>query len=243
MKVLPGWAAALVAVGVVSATVASAGGPFPPRVPQVVFNSASLQAYLNGQGESINVNTDQLNGQVWTTSVSGNASFTLMIELSGNAGGNSIGVYNAVGPPSTPPLCQIFPGAATTGWHAMAHFPANGNLVVTLFDQNSVIQGQSFYAGVNENGFGFYISGPGGTFRSQDALNPGGAAQILTYAGNGQNFGDWWECFEDQAVSAGGGGGEGGGANDFDDAVLLLQSVVPTEVNGRTWGNLKALYR
>lgn len=228
---LQGVATVGVAVAVLAVSVSTAAA-FSPRVPQIALNGAALQAYLNGVGESIIVGTDQVDGQVWTTSVSGNATFTLMIELTGNAGANAIGVYNTNGPP-VPPLFQIFPGAATAGWHATAHF-GGGNLVVTLFDQNAVIQGQNFYAGVNANGFGFYLAGPGGTFYSQDSRN-GGAAQILTYLGTDENFGDWWECFEDAGYAT--------GDKDFEDAVLLLQSVVPTDVGVTTWGRLKSLYR
>lgn len=235
MRLLPGWAAALVVVLVgasTALTVSPAAAVFNLRAPQIVFNSASLQGYLNGIGETINVNTDQLDAQVWTSAVSGNSTFTLMIELTGNANANSIGIYNTGGPPN-PPLFQVFPGAATSGWFATAHF-AGGNVVVTLFDNNALIVGQTFYPGVNANGFGFYIQGPGGTWYSQDNRN-GGAAQILTYAGTGQNFGEWWECFEESAFAQ--------GDKDFQDAVLELQSVVPTAVSGPTWGRLKALYR
>ena len=224
--------AVAVAVGLLASSV-NVASAFNLRAPQVPVLGGTLQGYLNGVGESINVLTDQLDAQVWVASVSGNASFTLQIELTGNAPGNNIGVYNAGGPP-VPPLYQVFPGAATAGWFATCHFQG-GNMVVTLFDNNSIIQGQAFYAGVNANGFGFYLQGPGGTFYSQDARNPGGIAQILTYAGTGNNFGDWWECFEDTGVGA--------SDRDFDDAVLLLQSVVPTAVEGSTWGKIKSLYR
>jgi len=143
---------------------------FNLRVPQIAFNNASLQGYLNANDGGINTLTDQLDAQVWTSSVSGNASFTLMIELAGNASQNAIGIYNTNAPPN-PPLFQVFPGVASAGWHASAHF-GGGNLVVTLFDNNAIIQGQTFYAGVNPNAFGFYLQGPGGTFYSQDARNP-----------------------------------------------------------------------
>lgn len=209
---------------------APAAGAFNLRSPQVAVGGTSLQTYLNGVGESINVNTDQLDGQVWDTSVSGNATFTLMIELAGFAASNNIGIYNAGSPA---PLFLVFPGAASAGWFAAAHF-GGGNLVVTLFDNNSIIQGQAFYPGVNANGFGFYLQGPGGTFYSQDALN-GGVAQQLTYAGTGKNFGDWWQCFEDLPPAS--------SDRDFDDAVLLLQSVVPTPNKGTSWGALKRIYR
>lgn len=206
---------------------AAAWAAFPPRAPQIPFLNGSLQGYLNGVGESINTLTDQIDAQTFITSVSGNAEFTLMIELAGFSNANSIGVYNAGAPA---PLYQVFPGAAIPGWFASAHF-AGGNLVVTLFDQNSIIQGQTFYPGVNASNFGFYIQGPGGTFFSQDFLN-GGPPHMLTYAGTGRNSGDWWECFEDSP-----------GPPDFDDAVLMLQSVVPTPDRVHSWGSIKRLYR
>ena len=213
---------------------ASVAGAFNLRSPQVAVGGASLQSYLNGVGESINVNTDQLDAQVWTSSVSGNATFTLMIELAGNAPSNGIGVYNASDPPN-PPLFLVFPGAASAGWFATCHFGPGGTLTVLLYDQNAVPQGTTGYAGVNRNNFGFYLQGPGGTFYSQDARNSGGTPQVLTFAGTGQNFGDWWECFEDlePAISD----------RDFEDAILLLQSVAPTPAHGTSWGALKKLYR
>jgi hypothetical protein len=219
---------ALVAV-FASATSSSA---FTLRSPQVTFSTGSLQGYLNGVGETINVATDQLDAQVWSSNISGNAEFTLMIELAGNAAQNAIGVYNTQD--AFPVLFQVFPGAASAGWFATAHF-GGGNLVVTLFDQNSVQQGQSTYNGVSSTHFGFYLNGPGGLFYSQDSRNGGGAPQILTYAGTGTEFGDWWECFEDLPYTATGA--------DFEDAILLLQSVVPTPAHTTSFGKLKALYR
>ena len=227
---LPIGLSAAVAVAVIAPNVAYA---FASRSPQVVFNYTSLQNYLNGVGESINVATDQLDAQVWTTSVSGNATFTLMIEYAGNAASNNLGVYNANAGPS-PTLFQVFPGAASPGWYATAHF-GGGNLSVALFDNFGVYQGSNSYSGVNANGFGFYLQGPGGTFYSQDYRNGGGSPEILTYAGTGNNYGDWWECFEDLPYDA--------SNSDFEDAVLLLQSVVPTPTHNQSWGGLKASYR
>lgn len=214
---------------------ASAAHAFSLRAPQIAFPGATLQGYLNGVGESINVATDQVDAQTWITSVSGNTSFTLMIELAGTATFNSIGVYNGNDPGAFPVQFEIFPGSASAGWFASAHF-ALGGLVVTLFDQNSVVQNQTAYVGVNGGNFGFYIDGPNaGAQYSQDFRNAGARAQVLTYQGTGVNAGDWWECFEDLPWSA--------NAVDFDDAVLLLQSVVPTDVAPQSWGALKNRYR
>lgn len=205
----------------------------PLRAPQVPFAAASLQGYLNGVGESIDVLTQQVNAQTFITSVSGNAEFTLMIELAGNAASNHIGVYNGNDPNALPTLFEIFPPVASAGWFASAHF-AFGQLVVTLFDENSAIQGQSIYNGVDATNFGFYIQNPAGIRFSQDSRN-GGEAHMLTYAGTGRNAGDWWECFEDAPFAA--------ETPDFDDAVLLLQSVFPTPNAPHSWGSIKRIYR
>ncbi len=222
---------AAAAIGLILLTVVSSAGAFVPRNPQVSFSSASLQSYLSGKGESINVTTDQLDGQVWASSVSGHAAFTLMIELTASAPNNAIGVYNVSAP--VPVLFQVFPALAGAGWYAVASF-GGGGLVVSLFDNNNVFMGQSSYANVDDTAFGFYIQGPGGLFFSDDARN-GGTPQALTLAGTGRNFGDMWQCFEDQPYGA--------AVSDFDDAVMLLQSVVPVGIEPTSWGGVKILYR
>lgn len=204
------------------------------RVPQVAFNSGSLQSYISGVGQTINVDTDQENAQSLTKSASGNTTFTIMLELAGNAAGNTIGVYDAT--LAAPALVPIFPGGATQGWFAVASFLSTGNVVVNLFDNNAVFQSSNVYPGLSGANFGFYISGPGGTFYQQDYRNPGSYAQALVYAGTGSSSGTWWLAFEDLPYS-------GGPDTDFNDAVLLLESVVPTDAQKGTWGAIKARYR
>ena len=202
------------------------------RSPQIVFNGGELQSYLNGVGESIDVSTDQVDAQVWRSTVSGNATFTLMIELAGYADQNTIGVYN--GDAASPTLYQVFPGYASAGWFAIASFRSTGALIVNLFDQNAVGQGTTTYTGVDRTKFGYYLQSPAGTFYTQDYRNPSGYPQALAYAGTGQNAGSWWLCWEDLPwLSA---------DRDFNDAVLFLESVNPTPVRQDSWGALKARY-
>jgi hypothetical protein len=106
---------------------------------------------------------------------------------------------------------------------------------VTLFDNSAVFQSQTNYTGVSQTKFGFYIKGPNGTFYSQDARNPGGKAQVLTYAGTGTSTGTWWECFEDSQYDS--------AISDFDDAILQLQSVNVTPTRAKSWGGVKSDYR
>ena len=221
-------AASALAVVALTASVSTAA----LRAPQIPLCPGSLQSYLSGVPQTINVLTDQLNAQVWTTGTSGNADFTLMVRFGGIGAANNIGVYNAGAPA---PLFQVFPGAAGPGWYATLHF-GGGNLIVTLFDQNSVFLVQTFYAGVNANHFGFYLQGMTGLFFSQDFMNPGGMAQVLAYAGTGVDNGESWVCFEDLPYQF------PNCLTDFEDAVLLVESVVPVPARTQTWGQLKALY-
>lgn len=206
------------------------------RSPQVVVNGGTLQAYLNSVGESINVQTDQQNIQRWAATVSNNSTFTLQVELSGNAASNQLGIYNASA--AVPPLFLVFPGAATNGWFAVCSFrTAPTRVVVNLFDASATIQGTVTYLGADRNDFGFYLQGTGGLFFTQDVRNPCGAAQALTYAGTGLNSGSWWLCFEDTQRGCG-----GPSDGDFDDAVLFLESVNPTPVSHTSWGQLKSRF-
>jgi hypothetical protein len=210
------------------------------RSPQVVINTGSLQGYLNSVGESINVLTDQQNIQRWLATVSNNSTFTLQVELAGNAAGNTYGLYNASF--AVPPLYQCFPGSATSGYYCVASFrTAPTRLIVSLFDNNAAFLGSTTYlAGPpDRNDFGFYLQQPPGfdqVFYSQDARNPGGIAQMVTYGGTGINSGSWWLCMEDLDAAQ-------GSDRDFDDAVLFLESINPTPVNKTTWGDLKARFK
>ncbi|HET6349401.1 MAG TPA: hypothetical protein VFH88_10005 [Candidatus Krumholzibacteria bacterium] len=223
---------ALALAVIATAVAATSASAFNLRVPQVILNGTSLQNYLNSMSESINVNTDQVDAQSWSASASGNSVFTLMVEYAGNASGNAIGVYNT--DDGAPALFQIFPGAATPGWHALISF-SGSSLMVYLFDGANALMSSFSYAGVHPNSFGFYMNGPGGLFYSQDGRNPGLNAQMLTYAGTGLNFGEWWLCFEDTQYAL--------GDKDFDDAVVILESVVPLKTQTATLGAVKALYR
>jgi len=205
------------------------------RDPQIPVIGGSLQGYFNGVDEAINVLTDQNAVSTWSTTVSNNSTFSLMIELSGLASSNALGIYNAGD--VAPALYQVFPGAATAGWFATASFrAAPARVVINLFDQDAIFQGTNTYAGADRDNFGYYLQGLGGLFYSQDYRNPGGRAQALTFAGTGGNVGQWWLCWENCAAAA-------GSDQDFNDAVLFLESVTPTPVCTTSWGQLKARFR
>jgi len=205
------------------------------RSPQVTVNGGTLQGYLNGVGESINVSTDQQNIQRWQATVSNNSTFTLQVEFAGNAGTNTYGIYNASGPVN-PALYQCFPGAATNGWFAVASFrTAPTRVVINTFDNNASPFGlPATFLGADRNDFGFYLQqNPSGlVLYTQDSRNAGSVAQALTFAGTGINSGSWWLCWEDTTPQQ-------GSDQDFDDAVLFLESLNPVPVSHTSWGDLK----
>ncbi len=205
------------------------------RAPQVPVLGGSLQGYLNTADGGINASTDQNAAQRWAATVSNNSTFTIQVELSGNASSNSLGLYNASA--GSPSLYQVFPGAATTGWFAVASFRTlPTRVIVNLFDASAALQGTSTHLGADRNDFGFYISGPGGTFYTQDSRNGSGDAQALTFAGTGMNAGSWFLAFEETGLS-------NSSDQDYDDAVLFLESVNPTPVAKTSWGALKSRFQ
>lgn len=202
------------------------------RAPQVFVGGGSLQAYLNGVGESINVGTDQEATTLWTHTVSATTGYTVMLESTANANLNSLGLYN--GSDASPAIRLLIAGAEGQDAFSLATFKPGNQLTVNRFDANGLPIGSTTYTGVDPTGFGFALSGPGGTFYTQDARNPGGKAQAIAFKGTGGNAGTWWLCFEETQVQG------GGSDQDFDDAVIIMESVNTTPVSRTTWGQLKS---
>jgi hypothetical protein len=201
------------------------------RVPQVPVSGTALATFFASQGQSIDVNTQQLDLQVLSAPVG----TTFEVLAPGpQAGTNSFGIYNSAD--AAPPLYQIFPGGALVGWFAVASFrTAPARLSVNLFDATSLPMGTATYLGADPTSFGFYVQENGGAvFYTQDARNSGGAARILAYNGIGTRAGWTWFACET------GPGPEG----DFADAITLVElSLAPVPVNRSSWGRVKQLYR
>jgi hypothetical protein len=138
---------------------------------------------------------------------------------------------------AAPALYNLLSGAVGPLGFSTATFLAGNSLRINRFDSNGGFLSVTTYPGADPNGFGFHLSGPGGNYYTQDYRNPSGLAQALSYKGTGANAGTWWLCWEETGRSA------GGADDDFDDLVLLIESVNPTPVSKTTWGTLKARFR
>jgi len=200
------------------------------RSPQVPVSGTALQAFFTSQGQAINVNTDQLDLQ--SVSLPADASLQFGMAVGPEAGSNTFGIYNAG--LTTPPLYQVFPGAASLGWYAVLAFrTAPTRAVVTLFDNNAAYVGSTTYLGADRTNLGFYLQqNPGSVFYSQDARNDG--ARLLAFNGTGARAGATWFAWET-------GAGPGG---DFADSIVLLPyAFAPVPVLQTSWGTLKLRFR
>lgn len=210
------------------------------RQPQVAVNGSGLQSLFDSAQELIDVHTDQQDAGLLRESPFGSPtlSFSIQVELVRTSGVAS-GIYT--GHESAPQLIRVFPDSALAGWFAVVSFRNNPTrVVVVLLDANSVVIGAVTTLGGDRLGIGMYVSGPNGTFYSQDERNPGGMPQVLCFAGTGINSGGLWLCTEDQSLTA-------GADADFDDVVWYFENGGEgpdvTPVQRTSWGALKARFR
>ena len=215
------------------------------RSPQVAFNSSALQALLDERNGGIQADTDQLDAQIVSfTGISRN--FT--IEL---VRGNHLefGIYdpNLAAPAPRHPVFTASSAAPAT---AVCSVVADSTLSIVEFDSlfNFVRVANVAWAGQLE--FGFYVSGPGGTWYSQDGRNAG-APHALTYAASSSWIGALWECMEPGAFDPEAPDAFTGVVVSIEPSTCYAPSVRASRAFGTdctptapsTWGALKAIYR
>lgn len=220
-------AAALLALAIL-ASMLSLPAHAALRAPQVPVSGSALATFFASQGQSIDVNTQQLDLQ--RTNVPSNTSFRARMFLPTSS---PLGIYNAAS--ASPALYQVLPGTLPAGWFAEAAFrAAPTRVVVNLFDAFVTIQGTTTYLGADYTDFAFYTLGVPGTVWMQDARNAGGSPRFLAFSGTGAFIGSTWLCAET-------GAGPGG---DFADVIALIElTLAPVAGQSTTWHRVKQLYR
>lgn len=196
----------------------------------------SLQSIINGVyscegciGTAPDVNGGQAaEDGLFVIEAAGGSTSTVMIEVAGNAGSNTFGIYD----PYSGASLQLFDGAATTDTLALLTTtiaPGGVKFSLNINDAFSV-----FSSGV----FGYYLGTNSGTFYSQASKNAGGADQMVAYEGNGTDkikitpdtlpsfFGvdSYILAWEDIAYA--------NGDKDFNDLVVYVTQVRPVPEPG-----------
>lgn len=219
-------AALLMASASAMATVVNQFGS-EPNLQQV------LNSITEGGTSNVNAFTDFINDPgdaYWTTGGTGISSATMIIEIAGNAGTNSFGIYDSSNASNQ---AVLFGGGASAGSKMVltfGNFGSGHNLLVS-----NLLSG-TFYT-FGSSTFGFYFNNGEGTFYSDSSLNPdNGYDHMVAYASQGGNvqlpgnltYTPWMANefilgFEDTY---------GGGDYDYNDMVLMVESVAPVPEPG-----------
>lgn len=169
--------------------------------------------------------------EVWTLTSASMAANRLIFEFAGYANSNSFGIYDVTDANCTQASfasCRkltIFGGSQSSGAGVWLEENAPGEF--NLSSGGSALFGSS--------NFGYFLSGPGGAFFSQEQLNEFGTDHLVAYAGQGQTMkwpytsinrpwasGDILLAWEDLAATR-----EGGKPGDWDynDMLVMVTGV------------------
>ncbi len=166
---------------------------------------------------------------VWSVTGSGLSGLTVIIEIAGHAGTNTLGVYDAT---DFTKRVQLFNGAASAGSQVVMSIREDGSVFTNVVNDSGVN-----FAG---NAFGFYLgTANNGTFFSDTSLNADKTDHMLAYRGKGDTVqlpgvaaGTWTLneyalAWEDHKLSL--------ADFDFNDFVVMVESVQPVPVPPAVW--------
>ena len=193
---------------------------------------ASLQGVLDNitvdpaDGSSIDVTTDALadsGDSYWNITGSGVSSAQIIIELAGFANQNTFGIYQG------DVYVELFDGSAAAGDTVSVKIQTDGRVVI-----NNTTQADDKY--FTNPTFGYYLISPEGTFYSDTSRNADDFDHMAAYQGNNSDVvqlpgtleGEWMDneyilAWEDKL---------GGDDRDYNDLVLMVESVNPVPIPG-----------
>ncbi|MGD9773047.1 DUF4114 domain-containing protein [Diaphorobacter sp.] len=208
-------------LGLSGASYAATVLPGPETPLQTIINNA-YQAAGTPLAAAPDVNAAQAFAELFQVEASGVSAATMILEISGGASANTFGIYD---PYNTAARLQLFSGAASSG-NQVAITVNSSNLFMAIDLTNPGLLGMASFTSAT---FGYYLSGPGGTFFSQADLN-GGNEQMVSYRGDGDivafpnRLPSAWGpssyllAWEDASLSA-------GSDRDYNDMVVYVESV------------------
>ena len=212
---------ALIAVAGVGLMAGSAMA-FPGPALQTVLDDITTNPIGNS---SVDVTTDFVNPAIddyWAIGAGSGSVTTIVIEVAGNAGTNSFGIYDAANPST---FVEIFTGGASAGAQLTVSMLATGEILL-----NGGSTGKFF----TNNAFGYYLATLSeGTFYSDASMNENQIDHMYAYEGQGDTVqilpfmpGVWGQneyilAWEDLASTT------RGYDADFNDFVVMVESVTP----------------
>jgi len=228
---MKGMAALLAGAMLMTATSAMAY----PSAPQ----GTALQNVLNSITEGPTAGVSSTNAQTdfiadgsdayWSITASGGSVATMIIEVAGLANQNQLWVYDSANKNNA---VKLFDGGVSAGGQAMLSIKDDGSVFVNFTDSTIDFAG---------NSFGYFLKNNSNTFYSDTSLNEAAASgenadHMMAYQGNGDTVklptlaaGTWTAneyilAFEDLPY--------GPGDFDYDDMVLMVESVNPVPEPG-----------
>jgi hypothetical protein len=170
----------------INALVAAAALSFAIGSQAAPVSGSGLQSVLNGVyscatclGSAPDVNLDQANEVgTFVMGASMGSLSTMIIEIAGQAGSNTMGIYDPYG---TGKL-ELFNGAATT--------KSKSQVTIDMGSGGGVDFTKNFMETVNftSNVFGYYLDTIWGTFYSEFTRNQDNNDHLVTYKGNGTDI-------------------------------------------------------
>lgn len=207
----------------------SGGGNGSEQNMQQIMNSIT-----SGGTSNVNAFTDFIadpNDAYWTTGGVGISSATMIIEIAGMKNINNFGIYDSS---NSSNHAELFKGTDTAGAKVALTFGtyAGGNNLAVV-NMNTLA---STLYNFNSQTFGFYFNNTVDTFLSDTTKNADQFDHMVAYQGTGQlvkippatTYTPWLENeyilgFEDTY---------GGGDHDYNDMVLMVESVAPVPEPG-----------
>lgn len=198
---------------------------------QSVLDNITIAPSPNPGASSVDVNTDQLDDGLdsyWDITGTSGSVTTFIMEIAGQSTTNTFGIYDRYNPLN---YVEIFSGANSYNQ------AFNSQKTVTILGDGSVgINGSDSNVDFGSGVFGYYLgSANGPVFYSDSTLNSGSSDQMVAYQGTstdtveiqGFDEGIWTDNefilgWEDVL----------NGDQDFNDLVVMIESVVPVPEPG-----------
>jgi hypothetical protein len=197
----------------------------------------AIEKVLNGIAVDGDIDINAQTGMIgdgadstWEITGSGGSLATLIIELAGFANSNILGIYDSSDPAKR---VALFGGDAVAGGQTVVSIKKDGSVWKNFVDTGIDFAG---------NSFGYYLDATAGSGNSQSVffsntgLNADGIDHMLAYQGTGKEYIQIADCaaglwtkdeyvlaFEDLL---------GGGDMDYDDLVVMVESVRPVPEPG-----------